>query len=80
MRPCEECLENNWGNFKKGDDGFVTAICQNCGKEVSWKAKKQEKSMSWSEITQAILKIESMLRDFEKRLEHLERPKLIDEY
>ena len=41
MYPCNECLENNW-KFKY-NNGFITAICQNCGNYIEFKAKKKKK-------------------------------------
>ena len=38
MNRCSGCLENDWKY--KHIDGYVIAICQQCGKEVEFLAKK----------------------------------------
>lgn len=44
MYPCKKCLENNW-KFKKEDDGTITAICNNCGYQVSFPARGNKQTL-----------------------------------
>ena len=41
MYPCEKCLNNRW-NYEY-IDGWVRAICEICGNEVEFEAKKESK-------------------------------------
>ena len=43
MRPCQNCLENNW-KFKKLNTGWIQATCQLCAYEVEWYPVKKTKS------------------------------------
>lgn len=41
MNDCAKCLENNWKfDFK---DGYVLAVCQNCGFDVEFLSKRARK-------------------------------------
>lgn len=43
MRLCDKCLENNWKY--EYIDGYIRAICQNCGHEVEFPSKKLKKQL-----------------------------------
>lgn len=41
MLPCKNCFENNWSY--EYIEGYIKAICKNCGYEVEFESKKLKK-------------------------------------
>ena len=73
MKNCNNCGENNWGNFKEVD-GYIIAICQECGNEVEFlsrKSKKQQERIKPPEyqIAEIAEKLDKIVSCLEKLIE-----------
>lgn len=65
MRPCENCLENNWKY--EYINGYIRAICNNCGYEVEFEARNKEKIKEGSHCRKCNAIVEKKESKFNKK-------------